>query len=332
MEEQFISLHNLTIGKVLLDPADIRGEGGWYDPRLVVPIKINLNAQPEGREIIIVRLTASLHLDKATGQGNQFGVRINYDPILNMRLRSPAEGTSDDDLALHFNLTHEHIKLLEDMRHQPGKNLYLELEPIIVWNKHTGNEAKYIQGQRVISPQDGGWSTNVGLFSDFAYFWQATIRMLPLEFVKMKWAESIFPGVGFDRFRLLEIALPSSSTLVPDNAITLFENARKDYDSANYNGCVEKCREVIECLEQHLAVPAHQHTLGTAVARELHWPPSPGGRPIDHEAFLNHACKAYFALTSMAHHYPSSVSLLPADAHTSLLSIATLLEYLGQLQ
>ncbi len=30
--------------------------------------------------------------------------------------------------------------------------------------------------------------------------------------------------------------------------------------------------------------------------------------------------------------YPSTISLLPADAHTALLTTATLLEYLGQLR
>ncbi len=333
MEEQFISIHNLTIGKVLLDPADIKGEGGWHDPRLIIPIKITLNPQPLERQLIITRLTASLHLTDAIGQNNQFGARISYDPILNMRIRSLVDVTNDDGLELHFNLTHEQIKLLENMRHQPGRNLYLYLEPIIVWNKHTGNEGRYTQGQRVPDPQDGGWSLGVGYFSDFAYFWQATIGKLRLDLASMRWAESIFSGMGYDRYRLVEIALPSASRLVPDEALTLFESARKDYDAADYNGCVGKCREVIERLEQHLRVPPHQHTLGTAVARELHWPPTPAGRaPRDHEAFLNEACKAYFALTSMAHHYPSTTSLLPADAHTSLISIAGLLEYLGQLR
>jgi len=37
-------------------------------------------------------------------------------------------------------------------------------------------------------------------------------------------------------------------------------------------------------------------------------------------------------LANAASHTPSTKSLLPADAHTGFLSIAVMLEYLGQLQ
>ncbi len=159
---------------------------------------------------MITRLTASLHLTEAIGQANQFAARISYDLILNMRIRSLAEVVSDDGLELAFNLTHEQIKYLEELRHQPGKRLYLHLEPIIVWNKHTGNEVRFHQGQQVNHPGDGGWSRNVGLFSEFAYFWQPTIGTMQLDLAALRWAEHIFPGLGYDRFRLLEIALPSA--------------------------------------------------------------------------------------------------------------------------
>lgn len=139
MEEGAVRLNHIGIGKVRLDPAEIRGEGGEHDPRLVMPVKMELNQQPLEHQIIIVRLSASLHLSQYPALSNQFASRVSYDLIYNMSMRSQVGGISDSIQEFHFNLTHAQLKELENMRHQPGKNLYLHLDPVIAWNKHTGN-------------------------------------------------------------------------------------------------------------------------------------------------------------------------------------------------
>jgi hypothetical protein len=319
MSESNITIGNqLPVGKIILDPREIQGVGGWYNPYLHIPIKIQLYAREEGQHIALIHLTASLHLTEHQSPTNQFGAKVSYDFIYNLPNRStiwtvPSEGGAQ----LLFSLTHEQIKQLEDLRHKPNSNLYLHLEPIIVRLRQT-EEAFLTQGNQQVS---------IGLQSDLAYPWLADIGTLRIETTEMKWAEKIFPGIGYERFRLIEITLPSSSTLVPDDAIEMFEKARHDYDAANYNGCVEKCRFAIEAIERHLSVPAHTHKLGDALAGTLGW-----STDIEQCKFLNLACQAYFKLTSAAHHYPSTISLLPADAHTALLSTATLLEYLEQLR
>jgi len=40
-------------------------------------------------------------------------------------------GAPTGRLDLHFNLTHAQLKALENMRQEPGKYLYLRLEPVI---------------------------------------------------------------------------------------------------------------------------------------------------------------------------------------------------------
>ncbi len=310
MSEAAITIGNsLTVGKVILDPKEIRGTGGWFNPYLHIPIKIQMYVREQGEQIALIRLTASLHLKETKDVNNQFGARVSYDLIYNLPNRSTV-GTNPNEggAQLLFSLTHEQIKQLDDIRHEPNSILYLHLEPIIVRIRQAE--------QRVgISQQ-----------SDFVYLWLAEIGTLRIDTAEMKWADNIFPGIGYDRYRLVEITLPSSSRLVPDDAIEMFEKARHDYDAANYNGCVEKCRFAIEAIERHLSVPTG-HKLGDAIAEALGW--STGAEQC---SFLNQACKAYYSLTSAAHHYPSTISLLPADARTSLLAIATLLEYLGQLR
>lgn len=319
MSEADITLgSNITVGKVILDPTEIKGVGGWHNPYLHIPIKIQLYASQKEECIAIIRLTASLQLTELQDITKQFGARVSYDLIYNLPNRS-LDGTapSEGGAQLLIGLTHEQIKQLEDLRHEPSSNLYLRLEPIIVRLRQT-EEAYIALGNRQV---------NIGLQSDFAYLWLADIRALRIPMSEMKWAKKIYPGIGYDRFRLIEITLPSSSRFVPDGAIEMFEKARRDYDSIDYPGCVENCRHAIEAIEIHLSIPPHTHKLGDAVATVLGW-----NTDADQCKFLNQACKAYFGFTSAAHHYLGTISLLPADAHTALLSTATLLEYLGQLR
>jgi hypothetical protein len=318
MSEADITLQGITVGKAILNLREIQGVGGWHNPYLHMPIKIQIFPTKKEEQIALIRLTASLHLTENPSPTNQFGARVSYDRVFNLPNVSPT-GTapSEGGAQLLFSLTHEQIKQLEDLRHMPNSNLYLYLEPIIA--RLSGTEQAYL----TLGDQKHG----IGSQSNLAYLWLATIGTLRIETAEMKWAENIFPGIGYDRFRLIEITLPSSSRLVPDGAIDMFEKARNDYDVANYNGCVEKCRFAIEAIEGHLSVPAHTHKLGDAVAGVLGW-----STDADQCKFLNLTCQANFKLTSAAHHYPSTISLLPADAHTALFSTATLLEYLGQLR
>src|SRR6266849_7418092 len=119
MEEAAIRLGSgIGIGKVRLDPAEIRGEGDEYDPRLVIPIKLELDRQPLEHSLSIIRLSAFLHDNQVPAQSNQFGSKVSYDFIYNMSIRSVPGGVSDIPLELRFNLTHAQLKALENMRHQ----------------------------------------------------------------------------------------------------------------------------------------------------------------------------------------------------------------------
>jgi hypothetical protein len=328
MEESDIRLSQIGIGKVRLDPATIRGEGGEHDPRLVIPIKVELHQQPLEQQLILVCLSASLHLDQHPDQRNQFASKVSYDYIFNMSIRSVPGAPSNSDVELHFNLTHAQLKALEDMRHQPGKNLYLRLEPVIAWNKHTGNSHDPVRG--VSTLEESGWDGRVGMFSEFAFFWLPTIGTLRLELAAMNWAEKIFPGVGYDSFRLVEVKLPISDVLVPREAVEYFKEAKQDYDRGAHTECLRKCRFVLDEIERHLRPQPQRHRVGGAITRILGWPNAP--TPTEQAAFLDSAWIALYSMTNAAHHTPSTKSLLPADARVVLISTAAMLEYLAQLE
>lgn len=335
--ESTITVGNATIGKIRLDPTDIRGEGNGHDPRLVIPIKIELHPKPLQHQIVIVRLSASLQLNETTGQNAQFASKITNDTIYNMPIRSVDTGTSEGSLELHFNLTHAQLKALENMRHEPGKKLYLRFEPIIAWNKFTGNSMGVRTGEATIGA--GGWSTDVGMFSDLAIFWNPAAGLLPLILAEMKWVEKIFPGVGYDNFRLIEVKLPiSSARFIPEDAVGHFKKAMQNYDRGVPEDSLRECRLAHEAIENEIETRlsaelgrvyklGRDHKLGEAIALDLGWTPD-----SEQQKFVDGAWKPLYVMANASSHTPSTKSLLPADAHAVLLSTAVMLEYLAQFE
>lgn len=328
MEEADIRVSNMGVGKVRLDPAEIRGEGGAHDPRLVVPIKVELHQQTLEHQIAILRVAASLHLDQYPQHSNQFASTISYDTLYNMPLRSVNLGSSTGSLDLCFGLTHAQLKALENVRHQAGKNLYLRLDPIIVWNKHTGNSQGIAGGVSTLG--EGGWDVNAGMFSEVAFFWLPSVGTLRLDVAAMDWVEKIFPGMGYDFFRLIEVKLPTTNSLVPVEAIEHFKEAQQDYDRGLHRESLMKCRFALEEVEAHLPSRPQGHRIGSAITTALGWPNTP--RLTEQAAFLDGAWLALYSMANASHHTPSTKSLLPADAQIVLIETAALLEYLGQLE
>ena len=319
MSEANITLNSIPVGKVTLDPRTIQGAGSWHNPYLCIPIKIQIYAREEGEHLALIRLTASLHLTETIDINNQFGDRVGYDLLYNMPHKSSVGSVpSEGGIQLLFSLTHAQIKQLDDIRHRPNQTLFLRLEPIIARIKQT--EQVFL----TLGTQQYG----IGLLSDFVYPWLADIGTLRIETAEMKWAESIFPNIGYDRYRLVEVSLPTSDILVPKEAIEYFQNAKKYYDEGNNTECLRECRLALEEIEKHLKVQGHK--LGTAITKKLGWPDQP--QLTEQAKFLDSTWVGLFMLANAASHTPSTKSLLPTDAHTGFLSIAVLLEYLGQLE
>ncbi len=309
---------NSTVGKVIVNPKDIQGMGDWHNPYLHIPLKIQFYPRPKGEYIALIRLTASLHLAETHDITNQFGAQVSYDFINNLSNRSyggtaPSEGGA----RLLFSLTHKQIKQLEDLRHNPNSKLYLYLEPIVTRVQFI-EDAYLMQGEYKQDVQQ----------ANLSYLWQAAIGTLSIDTAEMKWTENILPNIGYDRYRLVEVGLPSSNTLVPEQAIEYFKQAKKDYDEGNNQECLRVCRLALEEIKKHLQIQNFE--LGTAVTKKLGWRDQP--ELTEQAKFLNNTWRGLYILANAANHTPSNLSLLPADAHTGLLSIAVMLEYLGQLQ
>lgn len=245
-----------------------------------------------------------------------------------MPLRTVNLGPSTGSLDLCFSLTHAQLKALENMRHLAGKNLYLRLDPIIVWNEHKGNSQGIAGG--VSTLEEYGWDVNAGLFSEVAFFWLPSVGTLRLDVAAIDWAKKIFPGMGYDLFRLIEVKLPATNSLVPVEAVDHFKEAQYDYDRGLHRESLMKCRFALEEVEAHLPSRPQGHRIGSAITRVLGWPDTP--RLTEQASFLDGAWLALYSMANASHHTPSTKSLLPSDAQIVLIQTAALLEYMGQLE
>lgn len=176
----------------------------------------------------------------------------------------------------------------------------------------------------------GGWSANVGMFSDLAFFWLPRIGVLRLNLAEMKWAEQIFPGMGYDNLRLIEVKLPTSNVFVPVEAVDYFKQAKESYDRGDHVGCLEKCRYALDEVEKNLHSRPQGHALGNAITSILSWQSTP--ELTAQARFLDASWLGLYILANAAHHTSSRKSLLPSDAHMVLLSLAAMMEYIAQLE
>jgi hypothetical protein len=83
-----IQLNNIFIGKVRIDSTQIRGEGGWLDPHLIIPIEIALYQSPENQQLVLTGISYSLKLNGNPGTANQIGSSAHLNVVWNMNYRT----------------------------------------------------------------------------------------------------------------------------------------------------------------------------------------------------------------------------------------------------
>jgi hypothetical protein len=82
IEASIILGSQLMVGKVIVDPGEIRGVGDWYNPSLYIPIKIQLYPTKKSEQLALIRLNASIHLAQTQDITNQLGAKVDAIPIV----------------------------------------------------------------------------------------------------------------------------------------------------------------------------------------------------------------------------------------------------------
>jgi hypothetical protein len=328
MSEQYINLGGgPSIGKVSVSESDTRGEGGPLMPQLVIPLLFKLDPQPHEKSLAVFQLRAALYKDQ-----QNFPTSLTCQPIFLGQTNgflawSMSNGrVGSNRVELRFSITAHEIAALEYDRHTKASNvfdLYLKLEPAFAGLQHFN---EYQPGQQTVS---GPWDDlRFGMYSQMFPFWTSTVQTILLRLERTTWIERVLPGLGYDRLRLLEVALPPP---LPGHgsAATEFDKARQALDERRYSDCVAACRGLIGIWETALGASRDQR-MADVVASRLEWTESDLRR-----RFLDDLWKAANDIANVPHH-PEGQPVTPQpvdhrDARLLFLVVASLSEYLGHI-
>lgn len=266
----YFSLHSRSIGTVLVDGSDVRGDGGPHNPQLVVPLTVQLNNQTEEPPLAIARLHALLGTDQDVSPVTAVcpPVSLELFGTSGFQLYSRQSGQHPTRVELRFVLTVAQLAALERRRHTgdgSSFSLYVSVHPTIVGLQ---NFNEYTSGQ---APTSRLWdATTYGMYSELAFFWAADPwPVLRVDVPTSTWVRQVLPRLGYDRVRLIEVNFPPPLEGRP-NAADRLDAARAALDACRYEECVAACRDVLEAWERHLGA-SRAETVASVLGRRLGW-------------------------------------------------------------
>lgn len=319
------------VGTISLNTDEIRGEGGPHDARLVLPLVVRLEPQPERANLGLTELTVALHLTSAGGPvfpATQVGPCVS---LLGGTVLPCIPGSSTSyPIEARVPLSQAIIAQIEGRRHESPDKAFTAVMNVggtLAWLYKRAPLLSEGEASYLFARSDWPFAPNVGIASLVAPFWDTVIDDLFVRIPEAMWVANVLPGLGLDRLRLVEIAAPTDSGPLPACVVPLFDDAQRDYDAGRYRECVGKCRDVRHAVEQHLGATKAQ-PVAAVVAAQLALPPDAAER-----TFLDDAWKALGDVTNSAHHIgpAGAPSYSAAAARTCLFLTATLLDYLRHL-
>ncbi len=332
-----IQLNNIFVGKVRIDSAQIRGEGGWLDPHLIIPIEIELYQRPENQQLVLTGISYSLKLVGNPGTANQIGSSAHLNLIRNMNYRTFPNAPTVNTFQLSFNLTQEQVKKLEEAREDSQQSpftLYVELEGLMAWLAGTGNSVDTHQSKPT-TLRGENLPLEFGTYSELIPFWNTSIGVLRVTIESTTWV-NVLSGLGYDRVRLVEINLAQ----MPEAGFVAsqFDKARRYIDEGRFEDCVAACRGIKNAWEKRLKATKKQ-PLATILAEKLGWT-----QEDPHYQFLDKVWEGLHIMTSAFHHpealsntldgseeVSQSIVASAADARFCFYQIVILSEYVERL-
>ena len=309
-----ITSMNRRIGRLRLDPTQVRGEGGLVSPALVLPLTVELEAQPAEQRLVVTEVRAELSLGVGSAHaGSRLGELVRVRGVGGDRgVWATIPGSTTTDAAdLRFALTALQVHLLDTAATRPDRavNLLVRFEVEAAWVRD--------EPQNVLGHASGSALELLPLASV-----RASEITLPVP--RSEWAEGILPALGLDALRLVAVRLPQRGGPLGDDLVAWFDQARHKFDAGDYRGAIERARDVRNAVEKRL-----QATRSDPVAAKVR---DARGLPegAATTAFLDGVWGALAEATNEAHHagHPDE-AFTAADARAVLLTTAVILEYLG---
>jgi len=321
VSEQQLIVGQHTVGSVTVDAGALRGEGGPLNPRLVVPVSVRMDARPQAGGIAVTQLDAYLSASQEQNPATLLGRPESASLLDGFPVRSFADFSQSQTVTLNFFTGPREIAVLEAMRHAATAGtftLYLHLAPVVAGLQN------FNEVNPAAAPEPGPYPIKLGMYSQMLIFWTCRVMPVQITIETSAWAREVLPGLGYDRVRSVEIALPPP---LPGNgpAAGEFDRARQALDERRYADCAASCRGILKLWEQQYGASKTER-LAHVVARARGWADTERPRFLD---------RLWQATTDMAnaHHHPEGSSqplaLDPADARLLFMLVIALSEYLG---
>jgi hypothetical protein len=241
---------NVLLGSIAVDGAEVSGEGDLVAPQLVVPFVLRLNNQPREATVAVVELRARLSMPQALGAlnlssaerrwlGGSTGLRHSFD-----------HGSFEYREEWRFPLHGTNVRPLERVGAQTAPAdvpLKLEIEASAAWISRTWNNAP--PEPDGIAPSTAG---RYGLMDDLHFLERVAVGDMTIYVPRERWAESILPGFGLQRTRLVAVRLPPEDRFGTTRIPKRFDAARRALDAGRFEECIRDCRQIREIVQRRL--------------------------------------------------------------------------------
>ena len=224
-----ITSMNRRIGRLRVEPTQVRGEGGLISPTLVLPLTVEMEGQPAECRLVVTEVRAELSLGPGSAHaGSRLGDSVRVRGMGGDRgvWATIPGSTTTNNADLRFALTALQVHLLDTAATQPDRvvNLLVRFEVEAAWARD--------EPQNVIGHLGG-----------------SALELLPLASVRAseinvpvprsEWAEGILPALGLNAIRLVGIRLPRRAGPLGDDLVAWFDQALHKFDTGDYRGAIE---------------------------------------------------------------------------------------------
>ena len=305
-------------GSISVNGGTVRGEGGPLRPRLVVPLKFEMNPQPKGAMIAVISLTASL-----VASPNTSPTQVLCQPATRQLIsRFPAASqtyTFDYTEEVQFFLSEAEVEDIETLRHARNTDvftLHLDLDVVVA----------AIRSHNGTGTEQAPWNPQFGTFAEVFPFWTTQVESVQIDIEQSSWVNNVLPGLGYDQLRLVELKFPPP---LPDhkNAARQFDKAKRALDERRYGDCVDKCRGILNMWEMQFRATKDRR-VAQVIAEDRGWPKDDVRRQL-----LDAMWKEVGDVANSPHHPEGDVDtelFEQRDARLILVLVAALSEYLEQ--
>jgi hypothetical protein len=313
-------------GRLQVDAGLIRSEAGPLEPRLVVPVAIELSNRPADQMLALTHLTGHLNLGDEHNPGSEVGMPARLDFIPGFYARSLPEGQVKFTTEFRFQLSPIAVHRIEAARHASSGSVFemrIRCDAALAWIRKTGG---------VIQPSPGGGGTvdatdpfqlKFGMHSELSYFWTVEVRTLRIQMEQSAWISNVLPGLGIDTVRLVEMTFPPK--FPPGSSAKTFDEALLAFNGKRYDECVAKCRGIVSGWNKSLGA-TKARPMGMAIASRQGWK-----KDDARIEWLNGLWKAVVDMSNAVHHPESRASAQHVSVHDAklhLMMTATMSEYI----